>query len=103
MLYEVITVLVNDFRGDVPVDDLAEETVFLTHEIPLFDQATSVERMRQRPAVHVFEFTAERNAVRDPARLDIMPFGQVGEIVRGRVALDRRIGGDDHFTDAAFP
>src|SRR3546814_15288889 len=45
--------------------------------------AARPERMRQRPAVHVFEFAAQRHAVGEAAGAHTMGAGELGAVVRG--------------------
>src|SRR5690606_12662972 len=67
-----------------------------------FECLATAERMRQRAAVDEFEFAAERNAVREPARTHARRTCQAREQVRGRLAFDGRVGRDDEFADFTF-
>ena len=58
--------------------------------------------MRQRAAVDVFEFAAERHAVRQAAGPHVALARELREVVCGRLALDGGIGGDDQFRDLAL-
>ena len=60
------------------------------------------EGMRQRAPVHVLQFAAQRHAVREPARRDLVLARELGQVMRGRLALDGRIGRDDQFPHLAF-
>src|SRR3546814_6577989 len=57
--------------------------------------AARPERMRQRPAVHVLEFAAQRHAVGEAAGAHTMVAGELGEAVRGGFAFHGGVGGDD--------
>src|SRR3546814_20505905 len=56
--------------------------------------AARPERMLQRPAVHVFEFAAQRPAVGEAAGAHTMVAGALGEVVRGGFAFHGGVGGD---------
>src|SRR3546814_1969670 len=59
--------------------------------------AARPERMRQRPAVHVFEFAAKRPAVGEAAGEHPMVAGELGETVGGGMDLQGGVGGDARF------
>src|SRR5688572_1720434 len=59
--------------------------------------AATAERMCQRAAVHVFQLATQRHAVRKPARRDALLARELRQVVRGRLAFDGRVGGDDQF------
>src|SRR3546814_8779631 len=67
----------------------------------LWHLAARPERMRQRPAVHVFEFAAQRHAVGQAAGAHAVVAGKLGEVVRGGLAFHGGIGGDDTFLHLA--
>src|SRR5690242_3391435 len=62
----------------------------------------TAERMRQRAAVDVFQFAAQRHAVGQPGRAHATGTRQLREVVRGRVTFHGGIGGDDHLLDLAL-
>jgi hypothetical protein len=51
----------------------------------------------QRAVVEVVEFAADRHALGEARELDAGPGGAVGDVVRGSLAFDRRIQGQDQF------
>ena len=57
--------------------------------------------MRQGAAVDVFQFAAQRHAVREPAGQHAGLARQLRQVVRGRLAFDGRIGGDDQLLHLA--
>src|SRR5690606_12688743 len=64
--------------------------------------AARSERMRQRAAVDVLQFAAQRHAVGQPAGPDRMLARDLRQGVGGGLALDGRIGGDDQFLHFAL-
>src|SRR5690606_13876960 len=60
------------------------------------------QRMRERAAVDVLELATDRHTVRNPARFDLATRGDLGNDVRGRVALDRRVRREDRLLHTAF-
>src|SRR6476469_1229659 len=58
--------------------------------------------MRQRAAVDVFEFAAERYAMRETTRPHAVLARELREVMRGRLAFDGRVGGDDQFLHFTF-
>src|SRR5258705_1028712 len=60
----------------------------------------SLQRSRQRDLIRVLQIAAHRNALRDPGDADAERFYQPRDVERGRLALHRRIGGDDHLLDS---
>src|SRR6516225_4908913 len=69
---------------------------------PGLERLPSRERVRERAAVDVLELSAERDAVGDAARAHAAPRGELTQVVRGRLALDRRVGGDDQLAHDAL-
>lgn len=57
------------------------------------------ERVRQGTAINVFQLTANRHTVRDPARTDAALGGQLSEEVGGRLSFHRRIGRENQLPD----
>ena len=55
--------------------------------------------MRQCVAIHVFQFSAHRHAVRDARDLDALPACNLRKLVSGRLTLNGGISGNDHFFD----
>src|SRR5215212_1718208 len=58
--------------------------------------------MRERAAIDVFQLAAHGNAVCDAARADIAPRGELAQEMRGGLAFDCGIGGEDQLLDLAF-
>ena len=49
----------------------------------------------------MFQFTAQRHAVRDPAATDSAQGSKFGDVVGTGFTLDGRIGGENEFLDLA--
>src|SRR3546814_13226448 len=64
--------------------------------------APASERVRQGAAVHVLQFAAQRHAVGEPAAAHAVLARELREGVRGRLAFDRVIGGNDQLDDLAL-
>src|SRR3546814_10034155 len=64
--------------------------------------APASERVRQGAAVHVLQFAAQRHAVGEPAGAHAVLARELREVVRGRLAFDRGIGGDDQLAHLAL-
>src|SRR6185436_10026209 len=65
------------------------------------DHLASGERVSERAAIHVLEFAADRHAMRDARRANSAAGNEFADVVRCCLALDRRVGREDHFAD--FP
>src|SRR5580658_3793897 len=59
------------------------------------DGLTPGEGMRECAAVYVLELPAHRHAVRDAAGAHGAPRGELTQVMRGRLALHRRVGCED--------
>ena len=58
--------------------------------------------MRQRAAIDVFQFAAERHAMRQPARMHLVRTRELGQVMRGGLAFHGRVGGDDQLLHFAL-
>src|SRR5690606_23262325 len=59
------------------------------------------ERGGKRAFVEIVELAADRHAMRQPRHLDVEPGELVGDVVRGGLALDGGVDGEDHLRHAA--
>src|SRR6185312_1467067 len=66
------------------------------------DRLTSGERVGQGAAVDILELAADRHAVRDPAGAQAAAGGELREKVRGGLAFDRWIGGENQLAHRAL-
>src|SRR5690606_18998543 len=64
--------------------------------------AARAERVRQGAAVDVLQFATQRHAVGEAAGPDRVLARDLRQVVRGRLALDGGIGGDDQFAHLAL-
>ena len=53
--------------------------------------------MRQRTPINIFELTADRHTMGDARRPNPARLRDLGQKVRRRLALDGRVGGENHF------
>ena len=53
--------------------------------------------MRQRPAVHQFQLATQRYPVGNPRSDQAFVVEQLSDVMRRRLALNRRVGGEDDF------
>lgn len=58
--------------------------------------------MRERAAVHVFQFATQRHTMGQAAGSDAVLAGQLRQVMRGGLAFHGGIGGDDQFADFAL-
>src|SRR5678815_1960228 len=64
--------------------------------------AARTERVRERTAVDVFELSTQRDAVGQATRPHAVSARELRQVMRGRLAFDGGIGGDDQFLHFAF-
>src|SRR5207244_9346429 len=70
--------------------------VWLAHRLP------PGERMRERAPVDVLELAADRHPVGDAAGADAAPQGELAQEMRGGLALDGRVGGENELAHLPF-
>src|ERR1700682_2365246 len=64
--------------------------------------APFAQRLRQRAAVDVLELSADRHAAREPGNLELARAEQLGDVMRGRLALVGEIGRQHDLADRSI-
>ena len=86
-------VLKQDF-GQNPVPVRQDRDLIWTL-LKMVKAASAADRRRERALVEIIELAADRHAVREPRHLHVGVVQQVGDVVRGGLAIDRGVERED--------